>query len=285
VIVETLHWALTPVPDWARRAGYLKELIAIRARHRRWRRQWEPHLQASRAAICAAMVGCTRHRHAMVYGSGPLLDIPLADLAAAFDTVTLVDAAHLWPTRLAVRRYPNVRLVERDVSGVVAGLLEGVTKGADTLPVPRPILPRDHETVDFLVSANILSQLALIPLRFLLRYFPLSSDEAAAFSRAVAQAHLAHLERFGGVRCLITDTVQEQIARDGAVQNTASQLSGIILPPHDATWWWDVAPPGEISPDFGIRSRMVAITIPSGNRALERQNGAGPCLDTVPRQA
>ena len=285
MISEGLHWALTPAPDWARRVGYLKELVAIRARHRRWRRQWAPDLHASRTAICAAMAGCTRRRQAMVYGSGPLLDIPLRELAESFETVTLVDAAHLWPTRLAARRYPNVRLVERDVSGVVAGLLEGVPKGADTLPVPRPNLPHDHDTVDFLVSANILSQLALVPLQFLGRYLLLSSDEAADFARAVAEAHLAHLNLFDGARCLITDTRQEQVSRDGAVQNTTSQLPGTILPPHDATWWWDVAPPGELSPNFGVRSRMVSITIPPGNMGLERQIGAGACLDTVPRQA
>ena len=285
VIAEALHWALTPAPDWARRAGYLKEIIAIRARHRRWRRQWVPHLQASREAIRTAMAQCKRRRHAMVYGSGSLLDVPLAELAAAFDTVTLVDAAHLWPTRFEVRRFRNVRLAERDISGVVVGLLEGISKGSETLPVPRVNLPQDIDTVDFVVSSNILSQLSLAPLRFLTKYLPPTSEETESFSRAILEAHLDHLDRFAGVRCLITDTVQDLVDSDGAVQKNSLQLPGIILPSHDAAWWWDVAPLGEISPHFAVRSRVVAITVLPGNTVSMRQTRTGACLDTVPRQA
>ncbi len=281
MIVEALQWALTPAPRWARRAGYLKELIAIQAQHRRWRRQWAPHLLESKNAIRIAMARCATRRHAMIYGSGLLLDIPLAELAAHFEKVTLVDVAHLWQTRLAVRRFSNVTLVERDISGVAHGLLEGAAQGADNPPRPQPNLPQDYGSVDFLVSANILSQLAVTPLRFLARHIALSRDDALRFAAEMAQSHLAHLRQFDAICCLITDTRREILSRDGAVHKTEEQLPGIVLPPCDRLWDWEIAPPGEISPDYSVRARMLSVTILPSNDGQGRQNGAGARLDTV----
>lgn len=285
VIAEALQWVLTPAPAWARQAGYLKELIAIQAQYGRWRRHWAPHLRESKDAVHAAMERCATHRHAMVYGSGPLLDIPLAELAARFETVTLVDVAHLWPARLAARRFANVRLVARDISGVAQGLLEGAAQGADSPPRPQPHLPQDHESVDFLVSANVLSQLAVTPLRFLARHMALSRDEALAFAADIAQAHLRHLRQFNATCCLITDTKREYLSRDGAVHKTEEQLPGITLPPHDRSWDWEIAPLGEISPDYSVRARMLSAAILPGNDGRGRQIGAAGLLDTVWRQA
>jgi hypothetical protein len=285
MIAEALQWALTPAPSWARQAGYLRELIAIQAQHGRWRRQWAPHLRESKDAVCAAMAHCATTRHAMIYGSGPLLDIPLPELAARFETVTLVDVAHLWPARLAARRFPNVRLVARDISGVAQGLLEGVARGADSPPRPQPNLPENHASVDFLVSANVLSQLAVTPLRFLSRHNVLSQDGALHFAADLARAHLEHLRRFDAVCCLITDTRREFLSRDGAVQKTEEQLPDIVLPPHDRSWDWEIAPLGEISPEYSVRARMLCATILPGNDGLGRQNGAGGCLDTLWRRA
>ncbi|MEX2616847.1 MAG: hypothetical protein WD767_12200 [Alphaproteobacteria bacterium] len=281
MIAEALQWALTPAPPWARRAGYLGELIAIQAQYGRWRRQWAPHLRESKDAVRAAMEGCATHRHAMIYGSGPLLDIPLAELASRFGTVTLVDVAHLWPARLAARRFPNVRLVARDISGVAQGLLEGAARGASSPPRPQPHLPQDHESVDFLVSANVVSQLAVTPLRFLSRHIVLSRDEALGFAADVVHAHLRHLREFNATCCLITDTKREFLSRDGAVHKTEDQLPGIILPPHDRSWDWEIAPLGEISPDYSVRARMLSAIILPGNDGQERQIGAAARLDTV----
>jgi hypothetical protein len=267
MILEALNWVATPAPHWARRVGYLKELIATQARHRRWRKQWAPHHQASRAAIRAAVAQCQTRRHALIYGSGLLGDIPLADLAAGFDKVTLVDVAHLWPQRLEARRHANVQMIEHDVSGVALGLLHGFAMGADRIPAPKPNPPGDRAAIDFVVSANLLSQLAVVPLRFLAQRVPLSTETANAYARDIAEAHLDHLNGFDCVRCLIADTERRIVARDGAVQRTEAQLPGVSLPPHRASWWWELAPLGEISRTCSLRARVVAITMPPAQPA------------------
>jgi hypothetical protein len=268
MLLEALNWIATPAPDWARRAGYLTELIATQARHRRWRAQWAAHHQACQAAIRDAMAQCRTRHHALIYGSGLLGDIPLGALADAFERVTLVDVAHLWPQRLAVRRHPNVTMIERDISGVVQGLLHGVAKGGDRLPEPKPTLPKEHAAVDFVVSANLLSQLAVVPLRFLAQRMPLSTDVANAYAKTIAVAHLHHLDAFNAVRCLIADTKRQVLARDGTVQHSDTQLPGISLPAHDRSWWWELAPFGEISRTSRLQAHVVAITMhPDGRLA------------------
>ena len=104
-----MTWLTTPAPQWARQPGYLKELIAIQARYRRYRDSWEPHLHASRTVIIAAVDRCDRRHHAIVYGSGLLLDIPLDTLSRAFARLTLVDAVHLRSTRRLARHFANLR--------------------------------------------------------------------------------------------------------------------------------------------------------------------------------
>ena len=78
---------------------------------------------------------------------GALLDVPLEELAAAFDRVILVDLIHPWPARLAARRYPNVALVTAEISAGLAGAWAELCAEADLI-----------------VSANLLSQIPLLPI-------------------------------------------------------------------------------------------------------------------------
>ena len=199
MLLEALTWLTTPAPQWARQPGYLKELIAIQARYRRYRDPWEPHLQASRAAIIAAVDRCDRRHHAIVYGSGLLLDIPLDTLSRAFARVTLVDAVHLWSTRRLARQFTNVRCAETDLSGVAVGLLLGTANGTDQLP--RPIAPtiEPPKEIDLVISANVLTQLPVTPLQYLDRHLPLPADDLDLYARAIMQAHLDHLAQLDAV--------------------------------------------------------------------------------------
>ena len=49
MFAELMEWLTTPCPAAARRLGYLREAIAIRARYRRHHENWRPHLDATRA--------------------------------------------------------------------------------------------------------------------------------------------------------------------------------------------------------------------------------------------
>ncbi len=80
MLAEWFRHLTTPCPRPLRDMGYLKELIAMDARHRRCREAWVSHLEACKNVILDAALDVTRgvpRRKAVVLGSGLLLDIPI----------------------------------------------------------------------------------------------------------------------------------------------------------------------------------------------------------------
>ena len=218
-----------PAPLRLRRLGYVRESGLLHARSRRCRAAWAPHLARSRDVVVRAASDCVSWRLAVVLGSGLLDDVPLADLAARFERVRLVDAVHPWPTRLAVRRHPNVDLVTAEISG---GLAE-------------PALAEALRGANFVVSANVLSQLPILPLD---AYARAGQEAPPRLAAAIVDAHLSALTlaaREGARVCLITDTVQRQEDREGRAVETFDLLAGTALPEPSVAWDWELAPFGE----------------------------------------
>ena len=202
MIGEWLTHLTTPCRQPFRRMGYLRELIAIRERHRRCRKAWRIHLAASRALILEAVERCPGRERVAVLGSGSLFDIPLAELAGRFRQVTLIDICHLRETQRTASRLANVELVDADVSGVAEAL--GSLRPQDGTPLPEPapdsIVLSD---ADLIISANLLSQLPLIPLDYLSVVAPhLSKEDRDQFARSVIDRHLAMLQAQTGTVCL-----------------------------------------------------------------------------------
>jgi hypothetical protein len=250
VILELLEYLTTDCPADARRLGYLKEAIAIKARYRRHCEAWGPHLARSRALVGGAAERCPERRTALVLGSGLLLDIPLGALSAAFERVLLADMVHLRQARRVAARYANVSLVAADLTGLAAAFPGGIEASA------APSLFRDDDTVDLVVSANLLAQLPL-PFAARMRRSGAGGDAVRGFCRSVVEAHLAYLRGFKAKVCLLTEVSREIVGRDGGVHRIEDALFGVSLPREDAAWSWDLAPPGEVSRAYGIRNRVV----------------------------
>src|ERR1700722_10129196 len=111
MLAELIEYALTRSPPYARRMGYLYEATAIRARASRCGTAWAPHQERTRYLIHKAVARCKQRRKVVVLGSGPLLDVPLTELAATFGEVVLVDVVHPVTTAWRRRRFANVRTV------------------------------------------------------------------------------------------------------------------------------------------------------------------------------
>jgi hypothetical protein len=215
MLAEALAWLITPASWHARRAGYLSESIAIMARERRCRRAWTPHLAASRRALLASAQRCRSHRVALLLGSGPLLDVPLAELSGLFDEVWLVDVVHPWPARRQARRHANVRLIEHDVA-------EGGLDWSAWLAGPNRI--------DWIASVNLVSQL------------PFRGPDG----RDAMRAHLAALERQDAPACVLADLEQVTLDSVGRVVEREDFQPLLRDWARLDEWRWDVAPPGEL---------------------------------------
>ena len=255
MIAEFLRAATTPCPWHLRRLGYLGEAIGLEARYRRCRAAWQPHLEACRTLIKDTAHSCRRRRRAVVLGSGGLHDVPLAELAAAFDEVVLADILHLPQTARLIRPYPNVRQRAFDATGIVAALWR-MPAGA-ALPVPAD--PLSGLDADFLVSSNLLVQLSVMPGRLLERQGR-PPAEIAAFRRSVAQAHLDGLRAAaatGAVVCLISEVEHLLCAPGGTVVERDLPQGGFEPELIGAEWIWDIAPRPEADRHYDLRYRVV----------------------------
>ncbi len=228
-------------PRHVRGMGYLDEIVAIGTRFRQVQADWVPHLERSKELVRRAIAQCEPRRTAVVFGSGRLLDVPLADLAAAFDRVVLVDIVHLGEARRLCRPFANVELAALDVTAVSEAVYHlGPTGGP--LPVSKPSLFLDDPRVDLVVSMNLLSQLPYTPCKYLRRWQRYSDRELEDFARHLIEAHLAFLARFTCTVCLISD--QDYLTYDAAdrLVEERGALYGAQLPWPGEDWIWRLAP-------------------------------------------
>ena len=245
------------VPYHLRAMGYPVELRALGARRNRCQSAWQSHLQNSQTIILESAELCAAKRKALIIGSGLLFDIPLGELSRRFEKVVLVDIVHLWRVRRQASRYPNVQLLQLDVTGVVEQVY-AIARGRQPLQIPgqQPDYFLDDD-FDLVVSANILSQLPVIPNRFMARRIDSWSGlYLADFSRCLVEHHLDWLAMFPDVVCLIADL--ERLQYDGAKLIKREQsLWGVRLPPEGRVWCWDLAPRPEMDFRYDIRHRVV----------------------------
>lgn len=261
MIREWVESWVTPCGTSPRALGYLHELIAIGARHRRCRAAWADHLAHSRRAILNAINHAAGHRTAIVLGSGLLLDVPLAELAAAFERVRLVDAVHPLAARWQARRHANVELVTADITGVMEPLRAWRT--GDRLPEPPPFAPLHEPGIDLVISLNLLSQLGVLPEEWLRRPGTNAGAlAAAAFGTAVTRAHLADLATCRAAVCLISDIEWMRIDPEGHVVERGSSIFDVPAPPAVESWTWDIAPAPEADPRLSERRRVIAALDP-----------------------
>lgn len=260
MLAEWFTYLTTDCPLIARQFGYLRESIGIRARHRRCSAAWRPHLDKSKAALLQSLQSCDDFRTALVFGSGLLLDIPLAQLAERFREVWLVDLVHLPEVQREARRHANVRCLSHDVSECLERLRTGLSNDLDTLPESRPSRFLDEKTVDWVASVNLLSQLPLLPLEWLQRRFPeVREEQLARWGEGLMRRHLDYLDAFDAPVCLLADAEQTSYGADGAIIEHVDFAAKFDLDRLAFEQWrWDVAPPGEIAPGVGRFHRVVA---------------------------
>jgi hypothetical protein len=250
---------LTPCPRHLRQMGYLREVLNIQRRHEQWPQAWRPHQENTRQVLLAAVELCPQRRRAVVFGSGPLLDVPLAELAGAFREVVLVDILHPVSARWRQRRWANVRRVTADVTGTVAEVYRRAHDAAAALPRSRPELFVDDGEVDLAASVNLLSQLPYFPEQYLLRAGAHEPAAILAYAQEVIRAHLAYLQRLPGVATLVADVEQQTVTAAGRVLERVSTLYGVDFPWQGQEWTWQLVPRRGQYPHHGYHRRVVGI--------------------------
>jgi len=244
MLLEFLENLFTPCPRFARVMGYLREVVGIGTRYRRCKNDWRPHLERSRDVIRQAVARCSTRRKVVVLGSGRLYDVPVEELSAQFERVALVDLIHPLPARWRCRRFANVEFATADIMGVLEPL-QNVAYSGSVLPVSRPTTFAEDDEVDLVISLNILSQLPIIPCRYLRRWNQFNEDAIERFGRKLMQAHVDYLQSFRAAVCLIADVAFLTVDADEQVIKEEDALRGISLRWPGEEWIWRLAPRGK----------------------------------------
>jgi hypothetical protein len=187
--VESAPWQFDPAVD--PRAfdalGFAASSAGIARTQRENREGWWAHARRSRAFILDSVTRARERGLAVVLGAGKAFDLPLNEIASAFERVVLVDidAAALAETSASVVRDASLRrridLRAMDLSGIGARLARGIHEAIGTAAdapsaaasletlcrsyrlASAPQLLAPGERADFLVSGMVLTQLALQP--------------------------------------------------------------------------------------------------------------------------
>lgn len=243
MISELLQSLFTSCPMSVRRMGYLTELIAIGARFKRQDIYWESHLRNSKHFILKMAAQAPSKETINIIGAGLLLDIPLEELTKQFKTVCLIDIVFLPQLKKKIRYYNNVKLIQCDVSGVVE---ECYRTKRECPPLPAP-LPQ----ADVTVSANLLSQLPLLPMEYL-------DTENQEWGKQIIEKHLELIQQCSPFTILLCETNQIYKDRQGRILEDNDMMLKARLPQAQDEWTWQIAPLGEASKDYSIEGTVKA---------------------------
>ncbi len=250
MILEALNYAATYRKTQPEFRPSIKYSVNLWARANRCGKTWAEHEQNSKRFILSTAGKLKQRRTAVVLGSGLLRDVPWQQLAAAFDTVVLVDLVHLASvrTKLYARKYRNVVLNSRDLSGY-----DELKAGGELEPLS---FLRMVPYLDLVVSANLLSQIGTGARHRMEK--ELSGLVPGDTLPRLIKAHVDGLAGLPCKVCLVTDTAFDIIDRNGKLHQHQDLLHGVEVPKIAHRWDWPVAPFGEESRDYQIIHRVVA---------------------------
>jgi len=178
-----------------------------------------------------------------VYGSGWLLELPLAEMSEKTDMINMVDIIHPPQVVAQTAALKNVRLTEEDVTG---GLIEEVWKMAGKsncfkrlrslsfldIPEYKPV-----NDPGLIISLNILSQLETLPEKLLRKKCKIEEKEYLKFREEIQLNHIRFLEKNQSV--LITDITEIHSKTDGDTYQTNTIIAKLPSGKVRKEWIWD----------------------------------------------
>lgn len=223
------------------RLGYYDYQQGLIVRNMKQKGGWEDHLSNCRSFILDE-VERTAPSKVTVLGSGWLLDLPLAELTDRVDEIVLVDIVHPPQVKQQTACFPNVKLVEEDVSGgLIAEVWKKVGKrfslgkldNLDDLLVPVYRM----EEPGMVVSLNILTQLEVLPLRLIEKKSKVDNNRIMEFRMKIQNNHLKTLMNHHSL--MIADVKEVFLHSDGVVTEDKTLLVDIPEEVVLKRWRWD----------------------------------------------
>jgi len=240
--------------------GYYDYQQGLIYRHLNQGDGWNSHLAKCRDFILRAADNLNP-RIITILGSGWLLELPISELAGKAEKIYLVDIVHPPQVIAQTAGLKNVQLVEEDLSG---GLIEEVwekagkhriicrLKSLDEIRIPGYQFYRDPGLV---ISLNILTQIEVLPERFLRKHAWAGEEEYMRFKKEVQKKHICSLSKYRTI--LITDTSQIFTDKKGNVTEKQTLLTELPEGSYSESWIWDFDLKRQ---DYNLRKSVLSVT-------------------------
>lgn len=261
MLVEALEFFLTPTSKVAKRYGFLHQSIALKHRFERCKKFWQPHLLECQKLFLDTVKDLPSKNKVVVLGSAHLHEIPLHLLLDHFKEIVLVDVIHPFKHHRVAKRNPRVTLVTQDVGGLLEDL--HVVETLEQLNAKMEALKSQtlfSFEADLIISGNLMSQLALLPLDFISKKQKrsLSLEEKDVVCTAAAELHLDNLKRCKGQVLVYADREVIYRGKDQEILYQGSYPVNFESFKKIKDWTWLLAPIKEASKDYSIEMKVEA---------------------------
>jgi hypothetical protein len=208
---------------------------------------WANHQEHCRNFILKAL-DLIKPEKVTVLGSGWLLDLPFAEIIERTSKVYLIDIIHPPDVISQVQNYPNVELIEQDITG---GLISEVWqktrkysfmrrfKSLESIEIPE--YKADYEP-GMVISLNILTQLESLLVDFLKKRSRLRDIDFSPFKSEVQRKHLDFLNKHKSV--IVTDYAEVITSRKGVIKTIPTLLTDLPKGNVQDEWTWNFDKPG-----------------------------------------
>lgn len=261
MIREALTFLLTPTSPIAKKYGFLYQSISLAHRFERCKKAWLPHLKNCQDLFTETVHGLPQQKSVVILGSAHLHEIPLHLLVQNFENITLVDIIHPLKLHWIAKRNSRLKLITLDLSGSL-DKLDSIQSLEDLHELLRQLQSQTlfHFEADLIVSANVLSQLGLLPIEALEKKLKrkLTIEEKDQICTAFAQLHLQNFKNCQGHKLIYAD-------REVLYRSPQGELIYKGHYPVDFTgftkikeWEWLLAPLKEASKEYSIEMKIEA---------------------------
>jgi hypothetical protein len=261
MLLEALTYLFTPSSSLSKKYGFLYSSIALEKRYQRCKKAWRPHLENCRKLFMDALTKTGQKNSVVVLGSAHLHEIPLKFLLDNFNKVILIDIQHPFTHHLKALMNKQLELRTQDLTKSL-GHLDSLTSIEDL----NALMTRLESEIlfefqaDLIISANILSQLGLLPIKTLEKKLKrdLSVKEKDQICSTYAELHLKNLANCQGRKIIYCDREVLYFDPDGRQIYRGSYPVNFSKFQKITDWDWELAPLKEASSDYSIHMKIHA---------------------------
>lgn len=261
MFVEFIEMFFTPATKVAKKYGFLYHSISLRHRYERCKKAWLPHLKNCQEIFEEVAENLPQKKSVVILGAAHLHEIPYHLLTKHFEKIILVDIVHPLKHHRLSKRNPHFELITMDLGHSLEQLesLQSM-QALDTHLRELESKVLFHFKADLIISANILSQLGLLPIEAIERYEKrkMSIEEKDSICTRYAELHLKNLRNCSGTVLVYSDREVTYKSPEKEVVYTGSYPVNFDGFTKLRDWTWELAPLKEASKDYSIEMQVEA---------------------------